>query len=138
MARSNRFLAVMACALMFAGCSVSVANQGVGDPCAPAQPAASPGGPTCGDAGCFISSEVYLETASLQCRTHVCVAYHWDQATGASQNEHAFCTCRCGGSAGESQCACPDGFECTTLFAGAGNPEVQGAYCIRTGLARMH
>ena len=136
MARSKRCLATVLYALALSSCIVGDPSRGVGDPCLPQQPAAGTDDRRCGDAGCFRGTEVYLETASLQCRSHACVVYHWDQGiTAEAQNERAFCTCRCGGgAAGDSACNCPDGFQCTTLFGGAGNPEVQGSYCIRSSL----
>lgn len=49
-------------AAILGGCSAT----GVGDPCTPEAI------PTCG----FASTEVYIETSSVQCRTRVCVVYN--------------------------------------------------------------
>lgn len=123
-------------ATIAAGC----AESGVGDPCVPVHPPYTgganehpcpAGGP---DAGCFVGGEVYIETRSLQCRTRVCMVYHWDEfAAPEERNQRVYCTCRCGGTdvADRSQfCTCPSGFVCATAFV-AGEPGIRGSYCVR-------
>lgn len=106
-----------------------------------------PGGLTCtaGDAnspGCFRSTEVYIETASSDCRAGVCVVYHYAEAgdpTGAARSDHVYCTCRCGvppslngTSEAEGLCACGSGFSCVSLAGEQYGPAVRGSYCVHT------
>ena len=134
MRRAIPLLAIAALAALVAGC----AESGVGDPCVPVHPpytggatehVCPAGGP---DAGCFVGGEVYIETRSLQCRTRVCMVYHWDEFAAPEQrNLRQFCTCRCGGEGDPTSfCRCPTGFSCTTAFV-AGEPGIRGAYCVR-------
>jgi hypothetical protein len=125
-------LAVFAtAALAFTACT----SRGVGDPCLPPQPASSTASVlTCSDdAGCFLGSEIYVETRAVECRTRVCLVNHWDEATAPEQRSaRSYCTCRCQGAGDPSTlCACPEGFTCQPVFA-TGEAAVQGSYCVRT------
>lgn len=52
-----------------------------------------------------------------------------------------YCSCRCadgaGRTAGADLCACPDGFECTSLVTsiGASTSDLAGSYCVKSGTA---
>jgi hypothetical protein len=111
---------------------------GVGDPCTIPNPALTPGSTNVcpGEVSCFVGGEIYIETRSLQCRTHVCMIYHWDQMASLNmQATNEFCTCKCGGPGDTSTfCQCPGDFSCVTAFL-SGEPGIQGAYCIRNVLA---
>jgi hypothetical protein len=116
-------------AMSVVGVTACFGERGVGDPCLPARP---PPPPSCGDGGCFQGSEIYVETRSVQCRTHVCIVNHWDEEAAPEQrDEYSYCTCRCGGpGAADELCACPEGFDCMTVFI-TGEIGLQGAYCVR-------
>jgi hypothetical protein len=139
MRRLVLLLGVTLLAMVANGC----ANPGVGDPCLPQHPpSAGPndncsaaGGP---DAGCFVGTEVYIETRSLQCRTRVCMVFHWDEHVDeAARNQRVHCTCRCGGiDPAVSYCACPSGFACVTAFR-TGEPGIIGDYCVRSDLPEV-
>ena len=104
--------------------------SGVGDPCIPQPLPLIEGGISCSGAGCYASSEIYIETRSLQCRTRVCLVYHWEQQTQAEKRaEHVFCSHKC---TSQADCPQPD-FTCVTAFV-AGNPGVRGDYCVRSSL----
>ncbi len=131
-------LGTIALAALLSGCPAT----GVGDPCVPQHPVftGAPGEHVCPaggpDSACFVGTEVYIETRSLQCRTRVCMVYHWDEFTNMDErNRRVYCTCRCGGPGDPSQlCQCPDQYVCNTVFV-AGEPGIQGAYCIRSDTA---
>ena len=95
--------------------------------------------------GCFLGTEVYLETGSRACQSGVCLSYRYDErsdTTGRQRAQRVHCTCRCGVPASlratvpeSALCACPTGFVCQTDLAGPQyNPGVQGSYCVRVGL----
>lgn len=117
--------------------ALSCGESGVGDPCNPQHPPLPDGGAQCPNAppgsDCFLGTELYLETRSLQCRTRVCMVYHWserEQVPG-EQARRVFCTCRCGGEGDPTAfCTCPSGFRCTVAFV-AGEPGIRGSYCVR-------
>lgn len=115
--------------------------RGIGDPCIPEAI------PTSG----FTSSEAYVETSSVQCRTRVCLVYRLagnpEQITGtdscpagsetcvpqAEVDERVFCSCRCSASGGDTNlplCDCTEGFHCVDLLT-QGGAGVRGGYCIR-------
>jgi hypothetical protein len=135
MRRVVSLIAVALLAVLGVGC----AETGVGDPCVPVHPAftGNPGEHACAaggpDAGCFVGGEVYIETRSLQCRTRVCMVYHWDEFNAMEErNLRVYCTCRCGGEGDPSTfCSCPSGFVCATAFV-AGEPGIRGNYCVRS------
>ncbi|MDP3276504.1 MAG: hypothetical protein Q8Q09_15005 [Deltaproteobacteria bacterium] len=113
-------------ALLGLGC----ADTGIGDPCSPARPALIGMMRSCrpGQA-CFVEQEVYLETRSLQCRTRVCMVWHWAEATQPEkESERVFCTVKC-----NADTECPENFACVTAFV-AGDPGIRGKYCVRSSL----
>lgn len=122
----------VACLVLVGGCSSSA----VGDPCTPEQV----------PAGGFDSSDIFLETASVQCATRTCIVYELDgdpndvcgepdaTATCVDPQEvkdRVHCTCRCKAPAGSSlpTCACPTGFSCVEALQ-TGNEGVAGDYCV--------
>jgi hypothetical protein len=106
---------------------MACADTGIGDPCSPARPPPIMGA----DSGYFVEQEIYLETRSLQCRTRVCVVWHWDEANKPEQESaRVFCTAKC-----NQDSECPTGFRCVTAFV-AGDPGIRGKYCIRESLVR--
>lgn len=96
--------------------------------------------------GGFNSSEAYVETSSVQCRTRVCLVYGLQGyppdkcpaggtcATDGEVADSVYCTCRCGVPEGVNAptCDCPSGFTCQELVtvaeAGQG---VIGSYCVK-------
>ena len=106
---------------------VACADTGIGDPCSPARPPAMMGATR----GYFVGQEVYLETRSLQCRTRVCMVWHWDEQNRPEQeSERVFCTVKC-----NQDSECPTDFQCVTAFV-AGDPGIRGKYCIRKSLVQ--
>jgi hypothetical protein len=112
-------------------------EPGVGDPCRPESV------PSTG----FVSSEVYLETSSVQCRSRVCMVYKLQGDTNridcaesgcvSSQDleERVYCSCRCSGppEATADFCECPDGYSCDeVLQSDRGGPGVRGGYCVKS------
>ncbi len=128
--KTQSWLACVAFTLGFinAGC----ADTAIGDPCSPARPAlqGTMGEVSCAPMqGCFVGQEVYLETRSLQCRTRVCMVWHWDERTQPDQAaKRVFCTAKC-----TDNNQCPMDFTCTTAFV-AGDPGIRGKYCVRNSL----
>jgi hypothetical protein len=140
------------CAFIALGCG----DDGIGDPCAPTRPGnqnvaanrvCNPGATPPQTAGCFLGTEIYIETQSLQCRSRICLVYRYAEASdmrGAERPRRVYCTCRCGVPASLAAstdpsvlCECPEGFICKADLAGSQfNPGVQGAYCIRDGTDR--
>jgi hypothetical protein len=122
----------------FALHAIGCTSNGVGDPCLPPQPSSSAttaAAANCGDdAGCFLGSELYVETRAVECRTRVCLVNHWDQVSAPQErSERTYCTCRCDGPGDPATlCDCPDGFRCLPVFA-IGETAVQGSYCVRRG-----
>lgn len=119
---------------VLAALSTGCGSTGVGDPCNPQHPPYTGGASCAPDSGCFVGTEIYIETRSLQCRTRVCMVYQWNEEIMSSErSKRVFCTCRCGGvdqSAGNF-CTCdPEHFTCTTAFL-AGEPGIRGSYCVR-------
>lgn len=145
MAPLRRLFALIGAGLLLGlGC----ADLGVGDPCAPQRPMGMPCVPDnpMMQGGCFRGTEVYIETQSLQCRSRICLVWHYDEVpdrstTAPNRPKRVFCTCRCGvpqnlrATTDESVlCQCPESFVCQTDVAGPlYNPGVQGSYCIRAG-----
>ena len=131
-----------ACVLVFAfGCQ----TPGVGDPCTPEQ--VPPDG--------FQSSESYLETSSVQCRTRVCMVYQFEgnptrtredcelnpmgEVCGLlpSRNEvseRVYCTCRCRPPSDSNipGCECPEGFQCREDLLTLGGAGIRGGYCVKS------
>jgi len=95
-----------------------------------------------GTAGCFLGTEVYLESGSPDCRSGACMVYRYPETTdrtGAERNNHVYCSCRCGVPASlagsvdpRSLCTCGDGFTCVPVSGEASDPAVRGSYCVRT------
>ncbi len=122
------------------GCATEV----VGDPCAPGRPMNQPCSPgrDGGSAGCFLGTEIYIETQSLECRSRICLVYRYPEATdsnGAARPKHVYCTCRCGvppslAATTESSvlCTCPESFSCVSIAGEQYNEGVRGSYCVRT------
>ncbi len=115
------------------GCATEV----VGDPCAPGRPMNQPCSPgrDGGSAGCFLGTEIYIETQSLECRSRICLVYRYPEETdrtGAERPKHVYCTCRCDAPADSNTptCNCPSGFECETILEQGGSG-IQGGYCVR-------
>jgi hypothetical protein len=122
--------------LLIGGCQA----PGVGDPCTPESV----------PEGGFVSTEAYLETSSVQCRTRVCMVYKLsgipntaddpcpaDQPCASPPDTEArvYCTCRCDAPADStaSLCECPDDYTCEPVIESAmAGPGVQGSYCVRT------
>lgn len=129
-------------AVAMMGCN----DNDVGSPCAPSRPQGQRCDVSSGDggtAGCFLGSEVYIETQSLQCRSRICLVYKFSETAAVRATEAAnrvYCTCRCGVPASLSAttdpsvlCACPEGFTCVTNLAGEQYSEgVRGSYCVRS------
>lgn len=128
--------------LLLAGIAVlGCTGSPIGDPCVPES--IPPGG--------FDSSEMYLETSSVQCRTRVCMVYRLD---GNPENvcppppapptpdcldsdvvsNQVYCSCRCsvptGSQANTPTCDCADGFACIDDIVTTGGTGVQGGYCV--------
>lgn len=129
-------------AVAMMGCN----DNDVGSPCAPSRPQGQRCDVSSGDggtSGCFLGSEVYIETQSLQCRSRICLVYKFSETAAVRATEAAnrvYCTCRCGVPASLSGttdpsvlCACPEGFTCVTNLAGEQYSEgVRGSYCVRS------
>ncbi|MEM7447833.1 MAG: hypothetical protein AAF355_06290 [Myxococcota bacterium] len=116
----------------------------MGDPCEPeAIPVDS-----AGNRG-FDSTEAYLETSSVQCRTRVCMVYRLNglpfepgseecsdsnEACNSAETieQKVYCTCRCDTAEGVSgeTCSCPSGYRCVPVLdsEGAGGG-IRGSYC---------
>ncbi len=116
----------------FMGCDAPA----VGDPCSPESV------PENG----FVSSEVYLETSSVQCQTRVCMVYKLqgdtrkvgcnDTGCVSEQDikDRVYCTCRCDGppEATAKFCECPSGYTCEeVLQSDKSGPGVRGSYCVK-------
>ena len=114
----------------------------VGGACAPVRP----GGMPCdasNTSGCFLGTEIYLETGSAACRSGACLAYRYDERSDTAGRERArrvHCTCRCGvperlraSVPASALCACPTGFACGDIGAEAWPNELAGSYCVRSG-----
>ncbi len=120
------------------------ATETVGDPCAPGRPGNQPCSPgrADGGAGCFLGTEIYIETQSLECRSRICLVYRYNESTdtnGAERPKHVYCTCRCGvppslASTTEASvlCQCPDTYSCISIAGEQYNEGVRGSYCVRT------
>jgi hypothetical protein len=115
----------------------------VGGACSPPRP----GGLPCdasNTSGCFRSTEVFLETGSAACSSGACLAYRYDErgdAAGSERARRVHCTCRCAvperlraSVPAGSLCACPSGFTCGDIGAGAWPDALAGSYCVRGGL----
>lgn len=132
------------------------ADEGVGDPCIPETIPCKPdekGVKRCG----FNNTESYIESSSVQCRSRLCIVHKLDNKTegdtpadptkacgevygrdqGCVTNEELdqaiFCTCRCGGPAGNKDdfCECPSGFSCQEVLS-LGGDGIRGDYCVRS------
>ena len=126
-------------ALLLAAALAACETSNVGAPCLPGRPDAAANEPQCAPgAGCFSGSEVYIETTSLQCRTRVCLAYHWDERSAPQERSmRVGCTCRCAGDVDPGTlCDCPEGYACTTVFE-TGNPGLRGSYCVDERVPRQ-
>lgn len=141
MKRLASLVGVVAIGLLGAtGCATEV----VGDPCAPGRPMNQPCSPgrDGGSAGCFLGTEIYIETQSLECRSRICLVYRYPEETdrtGAERPKHVYCTCRCGvppslAATTESSvlCTCPESFSCVSIAGEQYNEGVRGSYCVRT------
>lgn len=131
--------------LSFAALSLGCEAPGVGDPCDPENV----------PVGGFQSSESYLETSSVQCRTRVCMVYELQGDTRCESGEscdnpidpnencdpiadnckaqRVYCTCRCAAPAGSttSTCECPDGYTCEEILE-LGGDGIRGSYCVKS------
>ena len=127
--------------LALLGLAVGCAPSPVGDPCVPET--------IPGDG--FDSSEVYIETSSVQCVTRICMVYQLDGnperivgtpscADGATDcitasqlANHVTCSCRCDVTSAADEnaplCNCPDGFSCEPVVT-TGGAGVRGSYCV--------
>jgi hypothetical protein len=140
-----------ALALTVTGCPA----RGIGDPCVPEVIPGSASGTG------YSSSEVYLETSSVQCRTRTCMVFKLGGdpskvvgedscPPGSSANcvrrdgeisatdslQRVFCSCRCSTSDGNPNtplCNCTDGFHCVQVVTGS-NPGLNGGYCVPNDL----
>ncbi len=133
-------LALGVAGLVAPGCG----SQTVGDPCAPGRPGNAPCAPgrDGGTAGCFLGTEIYIETQALECRSRICLVYRYDESsdgTGAQRPKHVYCTCRCGlppslagGTQAATLCTCPDTYSCVSIAGEQYNEGVQGSYCVVT------
>jgi hypothetical protein len=137
--------------LALTGCE----DVGVGDPCIPetipCQTVTDENGnktETCG----FQATESYIESASVQCRSRLCIVHKLDNGTGGSANptivcdasglpegcvrndvidNSVYCTCRCDGPKTSVEfCECPDGFSCEQILT-LGGDGIRGSYCVR-------
>ncbi len=131
--------------LLVAGLAFGCEAPGVGDPCDPENV----------PEGGFQSSEAYLETSSVQCRTRVCMVYELQGDTRCSLGDpsgencvnqdpncapdddncmaqRVYCTCRCKAPAGSSTstCECPDGYTCQEILE-LGGDGIRGSYCVK-------
>jgi len=51
-------------------------------------------------------------------------------------SDAVYCSCRCGGSGPGPFCACPSGYECSTVVPDVGigsSSVIEGSYCIKAG-----
>ncbi|MBL8601837.1 MAG: hypothetical protein JNK72_07935 [Myxococcales bacterium] len=125
--------------------SLGCGDEGVGDPCAPQRPGNRPCDPASTNTatnGCFVGTEIYIETQSLQCRSRICVVYQYSEATdtaGRERPKRVYCTCRCGvppslqaSTDSNVLCQCPENFSCVSIAGDQYPPGVQGSYCIRS------
>lgn len=125
-------------------------DEGVGDPCIPEAIPCSEDGKTCG----FQSTESYIESSSVQCRSRLCIVYQLDNGRNGDPpadprnvcgpnntsvgcvppeelDRGVHCTCRCGGPKTSVEfCECPDGFECREVLT-LGGDGIRGSYCVK-------
>jgi hypothetical protein len=98
-------------ALVLVLASLGCVGDPVGDPCVPES--VPPGG--------FVATETYVETASPQCETRLCVVrgLAGDPSPGCTGDpcaaadeirEHVYCTVRC-----DDEGDCPEGFACDAV-----------------------
>lgn len=136
----NRLFSLVAALCVVSG--LGCAESEVGDPCAPARPGNQPcvrGGADGGSAGCFLGTEIYIETQSVQCRSRVCLVYKYDEGsdpTGSQRASHVYCTCRCAlpmtlQSDQAVTCTCPDTYDCVSIAGEQYDEGVRGSYCVR-------
>jgi hypothetical protein len=121
--------------LLLAVLPIGCATPPVGAPCLPEQV------PENG----FDGRESYIETASLQCETRVCVVHKLrgdprepctptatrECAARAAIEDSVYCSCRCDSDGvSDSDCECPAGFSCDELLDHR-DQGVKGRYCIK-------
>jgi hypothetical protein len=142
--------------LVFLGLSaVACAEEGVGDPCTPETVPVNGKG----QYG-FQSSESYIESSSVQCRSRLCIVHRLTNGTSGvdalpadprpgvngglcEQNgnkpgcvradwldQSVHCTCKCGGPKTSEQCECPSGFQCKEILT-LGGDGIKGSYCVK-------
>ena len=109
---------------------------GVGDPCDPVS-CPAPLDDSLSWLRCdWLSTEIYLEGRSLQCRTRVCMVFRVDsdyqdptEIMGLPESPRApYCTRPCG--AGTTYEDCPPDYCCMKIIT-AGESSATGNYCVR-------
>ena len=129
--------------------AVACSEEGVGDPCTPETIPVSKDG----IAG-FVSSESYIESSSVQCRSRLCIVHRLDNMTNGPADprvpcngnvsprnpincvtpqeveQSVHCTCKCGGPKTAEQCECPSGFSCIEILT-LGGDGIKGSYCVK-------
>lgn len=127
---------------------MACADEGVGDPCTPETIPQKDG------VFGFVSSESYIESSSVQCRSRLCIVHQLDNKSevpadprpesictapnvpkvGCTPPEavakSVYCTCKCGGPKTAEQCECPDGFSCKEILT-LGGDGIRGSYCVK-------
>jgi hypothetical protein len=140
--------------LLFLGLSaVACADEGVGDPCTPETVPVNKDGKYG-----FQSSESYIESSSVQCRSRLCIVHRLDNGTSGENalpadprpqglcqpdgtgapgcvratalDRAVHCTCKCGGPKTSEQCECPSGFQCKEILT-LGGDGIKGSYCVK-------
>jgi hypothetical protein len=136
---------------MFGLLAIACTDVGVGDPCTPETiPSKIVMGTVVTG---FESTESYIESNSVQCRSRVCIVHHLDNGTDspadprydcanpmhaakpncvrADQLERSVhCSCKCGGPETVEHCQCPSGFICREVLT-LGGDGIRGNYCVK-------
>lgn len=134
--------------VLFLGVAAAACTDlGVGDPCTPETI------PTSREGSGFVSSESYIESSSVQCRSRLCIVHKLSNGTDSPADPRekcvstaprmppncvtdeelersVHCTCKCGGPKTAEQCECPSGFKCTEILT-LGGEGIRGSYCVK-------
>lgn len=99
----------------------------------------------------FSAAEAYLDGASAQCGTGMCMVFHIhgrvDAACDETRGDHCVdpqgvedriqCTCRCDADdpGAAKLCQCPNGYQCVPMVKGSG--AASGSYCVDASIVAL-